>query len=493
MTKRPIGPVDNLWLGMDTPENLMVIDGVLWFDQPLDTEAAIQVLDERLPGRYPVFRQHPVSTRDPRYHAMWADDDDFDIQEHVIETELAAPGSKEQLQSYIDSIISRPLDSDRSPWEVHLIHGFGAGSAMYIRLHHAMADGTALARVILELTEDATVAPEPTPKLTSTPTETDTGVETESGTATETDANPDTETDLDTDTELTTASLSLTDQIFSQVFDLAKETQHFGVSMFHQISAAATPHNYPDIAHLLSGTGQTAFKLLSTTLPQTILSGSVQTTKNARWSDPISLATVKTIAHAHNATVNDVLMSVLAGAMSRYVVERGQEPADVSTMVPVNLRPLDQPLPRELGNKFALVLLELPLSAQTPVDRLIETKRRMDAIKDSPEAILTFGTITALGTFNPAAARIVIDFFSNKAVGITTNVPGPRTGRMFAGIPVSGVVGWAPGAGTQSLNACIFSLNGEITVGFKSDATVFTDPAALLSAFDQELEALIAS
>ena len=66
MSKRPVGPVDNLWLGMDTPENLMVIDGVMWFSKPLDTDQAIALLDERLPGHYPVFRQHPVSTRDPR-------------------------------------------------------------------------------------------------------------------------------------------------------------------------------------------------------------------------------------------------------------------------------------------------------------------------------------------------------------------------------------------------------------------------------------------
>ena len=68
-------------------------------------------------------------------------------------------------------------------------------------------------------------------------------------------------------------------------------------------------------------------------------------------------------------------------------------PVDVPTMVPVNLRPDDQPLPAELGNRFALVLLSLPSGLQTPFERLAETSRRMTAIKESPEAWLTFGMI----------------------------------------------------------------------------------------------------
>ena len=468
MSKRPVGPVDNLWLGMDTPENLMVIDGVMWFSKPLDTDQAIALLDERLPGRYPVFRQHPVSTRDPRYHAKWKDDKNFDIRDHVFEVTLDAPGSQDQLQAYIDSVISLPLDTKRSPWEVHLIHGYGSGSAMYLRLHHAMADGTALARVILELTEDDPASSDATGPQLEAP-------------ASSVADKPHAE------------ASSLTDQIVDSVGDLISGASRAGLSMFHHATELIDPRNFMDVSPLVPSTGESSAKLLGTTLPDTALSGKVDIPKNARWSDPIPLAKVKQVAHAHDATVNDVLVSILAGAMARYLETQGQQPIDVSTMVPVNLRPLDQPLPRELGNKFALVMLSLPLSVQAPLDRLAETKRRMDKIKESSEAVLTFGLISSFGSFSPGAARYMIDFFSNKAVGITTNVPGPQTSRVFAGIPVSGVVGWAPGAGTQSVNACIFSLSGEITVGFKTDAAVITEPELLLSSFTAEYEALLST
>jgi hypothetical protein len=82
-------------------------------------------------------------------------------------------------------------------------------------------------------------------------------------------------------------------------------------------------------------------------------------------------------------------------------------------MVPVNLRPDDEPLPAELGNRFALVLLALPSGLRTPFERLAETSRRMTAIKESPEAWLPFGMIRAIGRTGPTLERHLVDFFAN--------------------------------------------------------------------------------
>jgi hypothetical protein len=99
--------------------------------------------------------------------------------------------------------------------------------------------------------------------------------------------------------------------------------------------------------------------------------------------------------------VNDVLVAAVAGALSTYMAEHGGERVDVSTMVPVNVRPLDRPLPAELGNQFALVLFRLPTGTREPLARIAETKRRMDVIKDSPEVVFTFGLIKAIGRTGP--------------------------------------------------------------------------------------------
>jgi hypothetical protein len=160
-------------------------------------------------------------------------------------------------------------------------------------------------------------------------------------------------------------------------------------------------------------------------------------------------------------------------------------------MVPVNVRPLDQPLPPELGNRFALVFFRYPSAFAAPLARLAETKRRMDWLKHSPEAVLTFALINAIGRTNAGIERYIVDFFANKAIGVTTNVAGPRSTRTLAGIPVTGVMGWVPGSGKHVVGVCIFTYAGTVRVGFMTDAAVVPDPELLLAAFEDELDNLV--
>jgi hypothetical protein len=160
-------------------------------------------------------------------------------------------------------------------------------------------------------------------------------------------------------------------------------------------------------------------------------------------------------------------------------------------MVPVNVRPVDEPLPPELGNRFALVFFRFPSALNAPLARLAETKRRMDWIKHSPEAVLTFALINAIGRTNQTLERYLVDFFANKAIGVTTNVAGPRSVRTLAGVPLSGVLGWVPGSGRQTLGVCIFTYAGTVRVGFMTDATIVPDPERLLAAFEDELDHIV--
>ncbi|MGA8848062.1 MAG: WS/DGAT domain-containing protein [Nocardioides sp.] len=119
------------------------------------------------------------------------------------------------------------------------------------------------------------------------------------------------------------------------------------------------------------------------------------------------------------------------------------------------------PLPRELGNRFALVLLSLPSGPGALVLRLAETKRRMDHIKVSPEPAITFSLIQAIGLLGTRLNRSLVAFFAGKVTGVTTNVPGPR-----------------------------FTYAGTVRIGFKTDAAVIGDPEQILTAFHAEIEAL---
>ncbi|MGN6132490.1 MAG: WS/DGAT domain-containing protein, partial [Nocardioidaceae bacterium] len=246
-----------------------------------------------------------------------------------------------------------------------------------------------------------------------------------------------------------------------------------------------------DVAGYALRTGQVVSELLLTTNPVSAVGGLPGHRKRLVWTAPLPLTGLRQAGHLVGATLNDVLVSAVAGALHSYQVQRGREPVDLVTMVPVNLRPLDEPLPRELGNRFALVIFTLPSGLDTPFARLAETKRRMDQIKHSPEAVLTFGLIRGIGRTGPDVERFLVDFFANKVSGVTTNVPGPREPRYLAGSRITAMHGWVPTSGDQTLGTSIFTYDGHVHVGFKVDTATIPDPERLLAAFEAEVEELL--
>ncbi len=471
MDRRPISAVDSLWLQMDTPENLMVIDSVMMLDGPLDVERVGRILQRRLADRYPVFRQIPLHSVNPLLGLNWVDDPDFDVHRHIIEVTLPAPGDEIALQHYVEDQMSVPLDRTRPLWQVHVINGYGEGSAVVCRFHHALADGTALARVLLDLTDagptddlDEALLPAVREPLTHV-----SGLN-----------------------ALMQGAVEAVADTVSAVTAVADRGVRGGLTLLGQLPHLRDPHSVVDFLHLVNDSAGVAGKLLFSQNPPTVVIGKAGVTKRAVWSQPIPLATLRTAAHAHGVTVNDLMITALSGALREHLDFYGDPPGDLGTMVPVNLRPLDQPLPRELGNKFALVLLRLPVGGTDIRARLAMTKERMDEIKAGPEAVLTFGLLESLGAINQQLAHAAVEFFSTKAVGVTTNVAGPPKARWLAGAEVTGVLGWVPGAGDQTLGSCIFSFNGTIRVGFKADRKVIPGPERLVSAFETELDALLA-
>src|SRR5450756_1559004 len=89
---RPIGPVDAMWLNMDRPNNLMVIDSVMWFDETIDWERLGPLIQRRLVDRYPLFAQRPVALFIPFGTSRWEDDPDFDLSQHLRRVTLPAHG-----------------------------------------------------------------------------------------------------------------------------------------------------------------------------------------------------------------------------------------------------------------------------------------------------------------------------------------------------------------------------------------------------------------
>ena len=452
MTRQPrehrVDPVDAIWLGMDRPQNLMVIEALMFLEGPLDRARFDHVVRSRLLDVYPVFSRRPVPGRG-RFgarRARWRDVPDLDLDQHVHEVHLDAPGDDAALQAYVSGFLGTPLPRDRPLWDIHLVQGLREGSAVYVRLHHALADGIALTQVLLSLTDET---PEADRDGTHAPP-----------------------------------------QPHHALADVVQAARRVAPEVPKMLRPERVRRGLLEGLRIgISGVAALR-KLLLTSNPDTALSGAAGAHKAAVWSEPIELEGVKQIARATGATVNDVLVAALAGALEQYQIDHDGHAVDIPTMIPVNLRPMHLPLPRELGNRFALVLLMLPSGRLDAADRLAETKRRMDVIKRSPEPVITFALIQGIGRLGARLSRALVTFFAGKAGGVTTNVPGPREARYLAGTRIGSLLGWVPGSGEQTIGTCIFTYAGTVRVGFKVDTRVVPDPETILDAFHAELDEL---
>jgi diacylglycerol O-acyltransferase / wax synthase len=455
MSSSSMPAADAAWLHMDRPANPMVVNSVIWFDEPLDWERVKSVVSLRLVDQFPRFRRRvgdPLA-RPPRFE----DDSEFDVEQHLHRLALPAPGDQAALQDLVSDLITPPLDPTRPLWHAYLIEGYGRGCAVLFRIHHCIADGIALARVMLSLTDtqvDAGIAPPPRPGATGR------------------------RLSLDSLTRPAGAALSTAAHVTGAVVHEGLETLARPAHMAELVRTAT--QDTATLAKLLASPPET----------HTVLRESLHGTRRVAWSKPFPLDRIKTAGRRHSGTINDVLIAAVTGALRTELRRHGEVPDDIHIMVPFNLRPLDEALPRDLGNDFALILLALPVGLEDRGARLREVKMRMDAIKDSHEGPISYGILSAIGTTPPAVEDMLIGFFTQKASAVVTNVPGPREQVFLTGTPVQGVLVWAPCSGSIGMTVSIFSYMGEVTVGFMTDTGVVPDPQPLVGAFDAELRAL---
>jgi diacylglycerol O-acyltransferase len=442
---------DAAWLHMDRPTNLMVVNALLWFEEPIDAERVKEILRSRFVEPFPRFRQLVSEPRLGIGVPSWENDPSFDLDRHVHHLVLPAPGDKRALEELVGELAARPLDRSKPLWDWYLVDGFGAGMAMIVRIHHCIADGIALSRVLLSLTDthaDAGIAPR-----------------------------------RDGAGRGRLGSIAAPVKAGAR---LAQAGVHEGIEILTHPSA-----ELPALASRGTADAATLAKLLLTgSDAKTVLSAKPRVSRRVTWSERIPLDGIKAIGHATGTTVNDVLTAAMTGALRRYLLSRDSLVEEIRTTVPYNLRPPDEPLPRELGNRFGLVYLTLPVGIADPADRLAEVHRRMDAIKHSPEGGLSYAILETVGLTPRQIEQSVLDVFTQKTSAVLTNVQGPREPVYFAGSKIAGVVPWVPAAGTIGLGIDLFSYNGGVTVSLQVDAGLIPDPETIIADYEHEVEAL---
>jgi len=215
--------------------------------------------------------------------------------------------------------------------------------------------------------------------------------------------------------------------------------------------------------------------------------------KVVAWSKNVDLSLVKKVKNVAGTTVNDVMVSCLAGALHDYLKGRdncdGAKLDDMWASVPVDIRASTNSV--KLKNKFALVFLRLPIVAKNAVDRLLATKQRMDIIKTSAEPLVTATTVQILMMLPEFISRPLIDFFCRKMSCVLSNVPGPQQTLYLGGQKIAQGIFWVPQRANIGLGLSIFSYGGGIRVGVYCDEWVIPKPKEVVEGFEKNFWQLV--
>lgn len=425
MGSEPLTGADRAWLRMEEPTNLMMITGLLGFRRLPTVAELARLIEERLLV-HARFRQRVVTGP---LGARWEDDPSFDPLAHLHRVGLPPPGGQAALEELVGDLMSTPLDLGRPLWQVHLVDAGDGSGVLLIRLHHCIADGFALMRVVLSLTDEPEGAR----------------------------------------THATAAR--------------GGGLPALGRALRDPAAALAWGR------HLADGAIDTGRLLLLPPDPPSPFKGPLGVRKNAAWTPMLPLAPLKAAGRAAGATLNDVILAATAGALRRYLDGRGVHlERALRAVVPVNLRPADAPL--TLGNRFGLVFLPLPVQLDQPRARLAEVARQMGELKRSPEAAVTLAILDTVGRTAAVLEDLAVGLFATKATLVCTNVPGPRDQLHLAGQAVDSFLFFVPQSGRVGLGVSLLSYRDHVRMAVASDRGLVPDPATLVRHFEEELALL---
>lgn len=441
---------DTAWLRMDSPTNLMMISGVVVFRQPVELQRLRNVIEQRF-ACFERFRMRAV--RDLT-GSWWETDPDFSINNHVVTLDVADDLDRDGLEELTSRMASAPLDPDRPMWQFQLIEKYGSGSAMISRIHHCYADGIALIQVLLSMTD---TSPEPRRK---------------SGAPPRRKARP----------------RGLLDQVFHDaqaLTDKGRTVLRDGMKLTRQSD------NVLELAGKAMAFASDAAKfVLKPPDARSRYRGRLTPVKRVAWADPLPLDEVKAVGKVHGCTVNDVLLSSVAGALRSWAAEQGDriDGLQIHAAVPVNLRPRVRP--GELGNKFGLVFLGIPIGIADPIERLHAVHRKMEELKNSYQAHVSLGLLALVGRGPSMLQRPVLEMFSSKATTVMTNVPGPQQPLYMAGAEIEQLLFWVPQNGRIGVGVSILSYNGKVQFGLMADQNLVPQPRDIIRRVNKQFEEL---
>ena len=458
--------IDTAWLRMDTPGNSMMIVGVSATETPIQVADFRRMIRQRLLC-FDRFRQRAVA--DP-LGASWVEDEDFDLDAHLEVVKLRGAGGKAALEALCAELAATPLDPARPMWQFHFIERYLGGSAWITRVHHCYADGIAMMRVLLSMTEQ-----DPAPAMGARPARRGTSARS---------PRPDVLPVLSWIGRFTQPSGDILEHALAEGAKLLEAGIH---QLFN-------PGKVSDLA-LQAGSmvGEFANVVTLADDPATPLRGRITGEKRVAWGEPIPLADVKALGAGLGCTINDVLMATVAGALGDWLRARGTDTAGlaVRASVPVNLRAADEPL--TLGNRFGLVFVEMAIGMTDPLERVAKMRETMTALKGSMQPPMTLAVLGMLGMLPASLQAPAVELLSRKGSAVISNVPGPQAPLLMCGQRISEMYFWVPQSGSIGVGISILSYAGQVYFGMISDAALVEEPADVIARIRPNFEALRAA
>ncbi|MGX5657791.1 WS/DGAT/MGAT family O-acyltransferase [Geodermatophilus nigrescens] len=421
-------------------------------------DALAELLEARLP-LVPRYRQRIVPVPGRLANPVWADDPDFDVAYHVRRSAVPRPGTRAQLLDLVSRVTSRPLDRDRPLWEVYLVEGLEEGRvAVVTKTHPALVDGLGavdIAQVLLDTTPEASV-----PAADSW------------------------------------GPRRLPGRV-GLVRDALVESVQRPTAVLENARAAvgdlrSTAARVAGVAEGLARAARSAI-LAAPHGPLGRTLGTQRRVAVAR----ADLEDLKAIRKAHGGTVNDVLLTVLTGALRDWLLSRG-EPVLGSTavraLVPVSVQGEEQRAP---GGSVAAYLVDLPVGEPNPWVRLARLSYAMRGVTDSGRSVRADALIALTGfappTLHALGARAARGLSRRMFNLVVTNVPGPQQPLYAAGSRMLEVFPVVPLVGGQALSVGMTSYDGSVYVGLNADRDGVGDVDVLADLVEQEVAALAES
>jgi diacylglycerol O-acyltransferase / wax synthase len=458
-------PIDASFLHQEGPAAHMHIGGLLLFEGPAP---AFDDFLDHVRGRLhlvPRYRQKLATPPLEAGRPLWVDDPSFNIEFHVRQTALPAPGTEEQLLQLVARIASQQLDRTKPLWEMWLVEGLRPGSgdgpdafALISKTHHSLVDGVSgvdLATVLFDL------SPEPAPPAP--------GLE-----PWQPHAEP-----------------SGAELVLAGVRDAVTATTGAAAAA---VGAVAQPRRTAArLRDALEGLGEIVWAGLNPA-PETPLN--VPIGPHRRYAVVRQrLADYKVVKNAFGGTVNDVVLTVVAGALADWLRSRGvrTEGFEMRALVPVSVRTADQR--GTLGNQLTVMRGPLPVYVADPVTRLGVVREAMDGLKESKQAVgaATLAAVQHLAPPTVLAQASRLNFSTRLFNLLVTNIPGPQVRLYVLGRRLLELFPIAFLPQNHALAIAIMSYDGAVDYGLLGDFDALPDIELIAEGIDRALGELLAA